>query len=230
MTAEKQNKLLGICASLGLHGLAAALLIFGLSGNAMVSLDAGKFDFVRVSLAAGENDRQKTPLTAIRKGAAPEIPAIQSIHAESGTMVQVSPTSADDEMKAFPETRTVAYAAAGGHDFFSDAGRRTAAPEGPPAFSNAYPIYRENPPPGYPEIARQRGYEGVVLIAAEILADGRVGRAVVSQSSGYAILDQTAMKAVMAWKFEPAKKSGIPYKTWAELPIKFVLNNHLSQS
>jgi len=69
-----------------------------------------------------------------------------------------------------------------------------------------------------------------VLIAAEILTDGRVGQVVVRQSSGYAILDQTAVKAVLAWKFEPAKKSGVPYKTWAELPIKFVINETNSQS
>jgi periplasmic protein TonB len=99
-----------------------------------------------------------------------------------------------------------------------------------PVFSNAYPLYRENPPPGYPEMARQQGYEGIVLVSAEILADGRVGKTVISKSSGYAILDQTAIKAVRAWKFEPAKKSGAPCKTWAELPIKFVINDNKSQS
>jgi protein TonB len=112
----------------------------------------------------------------------------------------------------------------------SDAGRPQAASGAVPALSNAYPLYRENPPPGYPELARQQGYEGVVLVAAEILADGRVGKALVSKSSGYAILDQSAVKAVKKWKFEPAKKAGVPCKTWAELPIKFVINDHHSQS
>ena len=39
----------------------------------------------------------------------------------------------------------------------------------------AYPLYKENAPPAYPEIARMRGYEGIVLVFAEILPDGRVG-------------------------------------------------------
>jgi TonB family protein len=90
----------------------------------------------------------------------------------------------------------------------------------------AYPLYRENAPPSYPEIARVSGYEGIVLVLAEILPDGRVGNMKIRKSSGYAILDQSAIEAVKPWKFEPAKKSGNPFTVWVELPIKFILNNN----
>jgi TonB family protein len=93
----------------------------------------------------------------------------------------------------------------------------------------AYPLYKENAPPVYPEIARVRGYEGIVLVFAEILPDGRVGKIKIRKSSGYAILDQSAISAVKPWKFEPAKKSGSPFTAWVELPIKFILNSN-SQS
>jgi protein TonB len=93
----------------------------------------------------------------------------------------------------------------------------------------ASPLYRENTPPVYPEIARVRGYEGIVLVFAEILPDGRVGNMKIRKSSGYAILDQSAIEAVKPWKFEPAKKSGNPFTVWVELPIKFILHNN-SQS
>ncbi|MBN1366056.1 MAG: energy transducer TonB [Syntrophaceae bacterium] len=93
----------------------------------------------------------------------------------------------------------------------------------------AYPLYKENSPPVYPEIARVRGYEGIVLVSAEILPDGRVGEVKIQRSSGYAILDQSAIQAVKPWKFEPAKKSGNPFTAWVELPIKFILHNN-SQS
>jgi len=93
----------------------------------------------------------------------------------------------------------------------------------------AYPLYRENDPPVYPEIARARGYEGIVLLFAEILSDGRVGKIKIEKSSGYAILDQSAIRAIKPWKFEPAKRSGSPFTAWVELPIKFILNNN-SQS
>ena len=237
MMTEKQNKLLGICASLLLHAVVAVILIFSVSATAMIARDPGKLDFVWVSLSTKdkisfspveEESIQKTQSTATRTNRMPEISATQNFRLESGIITQVSETAADDKTIAFPWTETVAYASAGSHSPVSDAGGQTAASGVAPAFSNAYPLYRENPSPGYPEMARQQGYEGVVLVQAEILADGRVGRAVISKSSGYAILDQTAIKAVMAWKFEPAKKSGIPYKTWAELPIKFVLNDRLS--
>lgn len=240
MKAEKQNKWMGLCASLGLHGALLAILIFSLSAGAITARDAGKLDLLWVSLAAKDpvsslpvmdNTPRSTSLTASRPDAAPEVPSAQKTLTESPASVQTVPLSpyAHSE-EVFPPARTVAYAAAGGHDKLSDAGGRAAASQALPGFSNAYPLYRENPPPAYPEIARQRGYEGVVLISAEIQADGRVGRAVVLQSSGYAILDQTAMNAVMSWKFEPAKKRGVPSKTWADVPIKFVLKDYLSQS
>ena len=93
----------------------------------------------------------------------------------------------------------------------------------------AHPLYKENAPPLYPETARIRGYEGMVLVFAEILSNGRVGKIKIGKSSGYAILDQSAMEAVRPWKFEPARKSGTPFTAWVELPIKFTLKNN-SQS
>lgn len=94
----------------------------------------------------------------------------------------------------------------------------------------AYPLYKENSPPEYPAIARLRGYEGEVVLCVEILPNGRVGAVKIKKSSGYAILDQSALEAVRPWKFEPAKKSGAPVKVWVDLPIKFVLQNQNSKS
>lgn len=236
---EKQNKLLGICVSLLLHALVAVILVFSVSATTIIAPDPGKLDFVWVSLSTQykiysspvlveEESGQKTRSKVSQTSRTLEISATQNFWVESENTTQVSETVAGDKTIASPWTETVAYASAGNYSPVSDAGGQTVASGVVPAFSDAYPLYRENPSPGYPEVARQQGYEGVVLVQAEILADGRVGRAVISKSSGYAILDQTAIKAVMAWKFEPAKKSGIPYKTWAELPIKFVLNDRLS--
>ena len=77
----------------------------------------------------------------------------------------------------------------------------------------------------YPEIARIRGYEGIVLLSAEILPDGRVGNTKIKKSSGYTILDQAALDGVKPWKFEPAKKSGKPFTLWVELPITFHISD-----
>jgi TonB family protein len=80
--------------------------------------------------------------------------------------------------------------------------------------------------PIYPEIARLRGYEGTVQLAAEILPDGRVGSIKIKKSSGYAILDQSAIEFIRPCKYEQDRKSGKPYTVWLELPITFVLHDN----
>jgi len=61
-----------------------------------------------------------------------------------------------------------------------------------------------NPKPPYPEIARLRGYEGTVRLKVEVLASGKVGSITVQESSGYEILDRSALKTVKDWHF-PAR-------------------------
>lgn len=235
MTTEKHNRLLSVGASVGLHSLAAAVLIFGLSGPATVPEMKGRLDVVWASIASGRDAssspapqvRQKKPSAVdSRFSATGEMQTAQNFQPELSTAVSADEKAASDAAGAFFGAQTAAYPEAPGHGAFSDAARAQTAPVAQPVVSSAYPRYRENPPPGYPETARQRGYEGVVLIAVEILTDGRVGKAVVRQSSGYAILDHTAVAAVRDWKFVPAKRSGVPYKTWAELPIKFVIHEN----
>lgn len=234
MAKEKFNRLLGACASVGLHGLAAAVLVFSLSGPATPPEMTGRLDVVWASVASGK-DASLTPAPQVghRKPAADsrfsatgEMQTARDDQPEFSTDVSADEKAAPDAATAFSGDRTAPPAEAPGHGMASGAVRAQAAPVAQQVNSSAYPRYRENPPPGYPETARQRGYEGVVLIAVEILTDGRVGKAVIRQSSGYAILDHTAVAAVRDWKFVPAKKSGVPYKTWAELPIKFVIREN----
>ena len=237
MGIEKQNKLLGICASLGLHGLAAAILVFSLSGNALIHQDLGKLDFMWVSFAPKhEPFYASNPGNSVWKEHHPTIKTrvVEKTNTTERISVQdeavslsAKPSARDDAMVS-PGHETSANPVAENHPHASDAGWKAGTALQGSAGSDSHPFYIENPPPGYPEIARQQGYEGVVLIGAEILVNGRVGEAVIRKSSGYAVLDQSAIRAVKTWKFEPAKKSGIPYKTWAELPVKFIISNHNS--
>jgi TonB family protein len=244
MTQNRQNKFLAVCAAIGLHALAFALLFFSLPGNARMLPDMGKLNFMWVTL--GEKSGQAfvfaqkntKPLPAAAPPAlAPEInptphrrdqteaPAFsgdvtlnnQSFESSDGDEVSLRGNSAQHHAQG----KTPSNGAGGD--------QAPGAEGGTGRTTKAQPLYRENPPPGYPEMARHRGYEGVVLVEAEILTDGRVGQAAVRKSSGYAILDQAAVRAVKGWKFEPARKSGIPQKTMAELPIRFVLNDNNSQ-
>ena len=237
METEKQNKLLGICASLSLHGLAAVIMVFSLSGNAAIQRDLGKLDFMWVSFAAKhvpsyapvpENRIWKAPLPSIKTRVAPEARTTEHFSADSKAATSSAKPAANDDAIFSSDHETIAYTVVDSHSPASDSGVKGHTAGQEPAGSDSQPLYRENPPPGYPEIARQQGYEGVVLVGAEILVNGHVGETVIRKSSGHTVLDQSAIQAVKTWKFEPAKKSGIPYKTWAELPVKFVISNHNS--
>jgi len=87
----------------------------------------------------------------------------------------------------------------------------------------AIPKYHENPKPHYPLIARMRGYCGLVILNVEVMANGMVGRIELRKSSGYSILDSSAIKAVKKWRFIPGRKGNTPISMWVEIPIRFEL-------
>jgi protein TonB len=89
----------------------------------------------------------------------------------------------------------------------------------------AIPHQEENPKPSYPELARRRGYEGTVRLKVEVLASGKVGRIWVKKSSGYEILDRSALKTVKDWRFIPARFGNIPVKSTVIVPVTFQLED-----
>lgn len=91
-----------------------------------------------------------------------------------------------------------------------------------PADSNAN--YLNNPKPVYPLLARQRQWEGLVLLRVHITADGHVDQVAVQRSSGHEVLDESALEAVRNWRFVPAKRGDFAEASWASVPIEFELN------
>lgn len=89
--------------------------------------------------------------------------------------------------------------------------------------TGATPRYRDNPRPDYPRAARLKGYEGLVLVDAEVGVDGRVGDVRLKASSGYTVLDRSALAAVRDWRFEPGRRMGIPVRMRVDVPVRFVL-------
>jgi len=62
--------------------------------------------------------------------------------------------------------------------------------------------------PAYPEIARRLSLEGLVMVRAEVAADGHVKS--VAVVSGNAILAQAAVRAVREWVFVPGAEESVP--------------------
>ena len=96
-------------------------------------------------------------------------------------------------------------------------------PAVPAVVELARPLYKVNPRPSYPKIARRRGYEGIVVLNVQVLKTGQVGDISVLRSSGHRRLDRAALNAVRKWRFEPGTRNGIPVAMTVKVPIHFRL-------
>jgi periplasmic protein TonB len=83
----------------------------------------------------------------------------------------------------------------------------------------------ENPAPTYPSVAIRRNITGKVVLRIEVDASGRPVSGVIEQSSGSSLLDNAALKAVLAkWRFVPAQHAGQSIAATALVPIVFSLD------
>lgn len=87
----------------------------------------------------------------------------------------------------------------------------------------ARPLYLINPPPPYPQTARKRGLQGVVVLEVLVDPSGNAADLRVLSSSGHPILDRTATAAVKHWTFDPGTRRGKKVKMWVRVPIRFQL-------
>ncbi len=229
MKKNRQNILFAVAFSLGIHVAMSVSLFYNLSNNFSFSQNFNKLNLVWVAL-------ETKNVTGIELKAARPVAGSNRNNMEQKAItkdVPEIPQGSRAEVKTYPAPGFAGSVLLSGYNGSAGAIAREqifnpvpgGADEAALTKANAYPLYRENVPPVYPEMARIRGYEGVVLVYAEILPDGRVGNMKIRKSSGYAILDKSAVEAVKPWKFEPAKKSGKPLTVWVELPIKFVLHD-----
>jgi protein TonB len=76
--------------------------------------------------------------------------------------------------------------------------------------------------PEYPDIAREAGVDGTVLIQALVGKDGRVKDTRVVQS--IPMLDAAAITAVTQWVFKPALSNNKPVAVWVAVPVRFTLH------
>ncbi|HSQ84094.1 MAG TPA: energy transducer TonB, partial [Desulfobacterales bacterium] len=87
----------------------------------------------------------------------------------------------------------------------------------------AIPIYRSNPSPKYPRIARMRGHQGNVLLDVLVNKDGKVHDLKIFKSSGYPLLDNAATSTVKHWLFESGMIGSEKVDMWVRVPIRFEL-------
>ena len=77
-------------------------------------------------------------------------------------------------------------------------------------------------PPVYPDLAREAGVDGTVLVQALVGKDGKVKDTRVVKS--IPMLDASAVAAVTQWVFKPALSNNKPVAVWVAVPVKFTLH------
>lgn len=109
------------------------------------------------------------------------------------------------------------------HDAAPPRPERTAeaAQRGARAVKEATPDYLSNPSPDYPAQARRQGWTGTVVLRVQVDAGGGVRDVRLVTSAGHKVLDDAARKAVLGWRFDPAKRNGVPVVSWVDVPIRF---------
>jgi len=221
----------GIALSAVLHAGVLAFVLFAVANPFVSFPTAGDEGVVRVSLvtvtAGPENGNGAAKPEGIKRVPVSRTTALPALP-QKALEKTVTPTAVDSRPgeRETMETSVSVEPAKGGFAAAAAPGRGQRQPgavsrEG---YSEAMPRYRENRPPVYPGAARQRGYEGDVLIAAEVRADGRIGAVRIKRTSGYASLDDSAVEAVRVWRFEPARRMGAAVDAWVEIPIRFKLS------
>jgi len=68
----------------------------------------------------------------------------------------------------------------------------------------------KNVKPIYPQWAKDKGYQGVVIFRVQVLENGQVGKIEVKKSSGYKVLDRSAIDAVKQLEFTPGRLGNTP--------------------
>ena len=86
--------------------------------------------------------------------------------------------------------------------------------------SQPVPIYEPDPP--YSEQARKAKFQGTVVLAIEIDAQGNVLNPQVVKALGLG-LDEEALNTVKTWKFKPAMRNGVPVPVRVTVEISFRL-------
>jgi protein TonB len=83
----------------------------------------------------------------------------------------------------------------------------------PEAITKAQPVY--------PDLAREAGVDGTVMVQALVGKDGKVKDTKVVKS--IPMLDQSAEAAVKQWVFKPALSNNKPVAVWVAVPVTFRL-------
>lgn len=226
--------------------LSALIHILVLGGGALLlqspaqfGVDAGRSS-VDINLVAAAPDPESVSSPATDSVVSeepqppqPEDPADMAVPIVPPTPVPITPTPIDRPVAKAPappspkpvrtsSARTVEKGDGSSPKPGKDA--TTASSEGG-AIVDGKPQYLRNPPPVYPESARREKQEGLVVLQVIVNVEGRPDAVSIRNGSGFPSLDESAVKAVSHWRFQPATLGGIKVKSRVLVPVRFRLDS-----
>jgi protein TonB len=86
------------------------------------------------------------------------------------------------------------------------------------------PVVVKEVKPVYPDLARDAGVEGLVIVHALVGKNGRVMRVELDDKRSIPMLDPYALEAAKRWVFTPAIWNGQPIPYWCPISFRFVLH------
>lgn len=224
-----------VALSVVFHLVLAALIVCASAGFGPLLSRGEKEETINVSwvtLPTG-SDLAKTPVSVERKAGnarlaeqldAKELPVVVAennavVHKAKEEKVSVAALTGVTVVEGDSAARS-GFAAAGGIIERAAVNASSGGATGKPLDT---PRYCSGGQPYYPEVARRRGYEGTVLVAAEVNTDGKVARLFIRRTSGHTVLDRSALDSVRNWRFNPGRLMGKPVAMWVDVPVHFLL-------
>lgn len=214
--------------ALSIHGVFLGLKFDGLR---RISSERPKLSVMNMSLAPRQ-PRMTTPKADVKKPDAKKItkkPKVFPKPKPKKVIKEVIQKAEKDPSKAIPE-KTVESPETfdlpeqtQGESVFKETDTEGEPLSEKQIIREARPLYRSNPPPKYPAVARRRGFQGNVVLEVLVGPVGNVIELHVLFSSGYPILDRAAKSSVKNWIFEPGMIGQQKVEMWVRVPIRFEL-------
>lgn len=76
----------------------------------------------------------------------------------------------------------------------------------------------------YPSEAKSKGVQGYVVVRLQVGTSGEIENIKIVESNPRGYFDQSVLKFVNSWKFEPGVKSGKVASTWLDQKVRFELD------
>lgn len=194
-----------------------------------VSLITSQQSESRLAAEAPQPRSEPEPLRAIAKPLVPQhvrplAPAQSPAPlATQSPPVMTSQTGAESVAAA---TSPVATAATAPQAVPAAPSLAPAPPPPPKEFHVSEVSYALRPVLTFPPVSRDLGEQGTVLLRVLVDEQGRPIDIQVAKSSGYPRLDQRAVQAMRAARFNPHLEDGVARRMWVRAPQKFNLEDN----